>query len=142
MPIKCYYKPNRTKPRYFSACDAARIAKQVVDDRGLTPEQVLACIAANLGFTHISMSRQQVVQAGVNLSKSVGLVKTILTVIRKAAVLINWRWGAAKIGTALEILDKIEDALDVLEPDQEKVEDILDDSFCKCVKKTSEVTSG
>jgi len=57
MTVKTYNKPNRTKIRTFTSCDVARIAREVVRDEGSTPEEVLACIAKGLGFTHISLSR-------------------------------------------------------------------------------------
>jgi hypothetical protein len=35
-PNKCYYKPNRNKPRYFTEADAARIFCQAKADSGAT----------------------------------------------------------------------------------------------------------
>ena len=60
MPRYCFNRPNRKNKRYFSACDAARIAREVVKDRGLTPEEVLACVAKGLGFTHIIVNKKNV----------------------------------------------------------------------------------
>lgn len=136
MVLKTYYKPNRSKPRYFTACDAARIAEQVVNDQNLTPEQVLACIAGKLGFTHISMSRTDgfdVVQGNVSLSKTVSLIKTAVLFIQKVAEKLNIKLIVQKIGYIIELLDALERALDIFQPDQETVENIVNDSFCKCV---------
>jgi len=53
---KCYYKPNRSKPRYFNPCAVARCAVNCVRD---TPEYTaiitLACVARNLGFEYICL---------------------------------------------------------------------------------------
>jgi len=43
-------------PRYFSSCDCARVARNVVDDRGVSPESVVACVAKGLGFTYLGLS--------------------------------------------------------------------------------------
>lgn len=56
----------RGKPRYFSACDVARVARNAVDDRGYTPESVLACTAKGLGFTYLGLGKDT---AGAALSK-------------------------------------------------------------------------
>jgi hypothetical protein len=49
---KCYYKPNRKKPRVFTAQDAARIAKYAVNS-GADPKQLLAYIAVSLGLGYL-----------------------------------------------------------------------------------------
>ena len=131
-------KPRLTpegRPRFFKSCDAARIAKNVVLDQKERPEEVLACIAKALGFTHISLSREQkTVEAGVNLSKG-----TVTTIVRTAKSFLNFlkrRFPdfAARIGAIIEILDKVERALDVLldQPEQERVEDVLPPGKCNC----------
>lgn len=137
MPMKCYNKPNRTKARTFSPCDAARIAREVVkDDPNSTPEKVLACIAKGLGFTHISLSRTggrfDTQPAAIDISKSVGLIRSILKVVSGIAARLGLGSIKKWIVAILELLDKIEDALDVFQPDQEKVEDVLGDNYCKC----------
>ena len=58
MPRVCYIRPNRKRPRYFKPCDVARIAQNCLDDSdgSVTAEQLLAVVAKQLGFTHISLS--------------------------------------------------------------------------------------
>jgi len=55
---KCYYKPTRSAPRYFTPCDVARIAQNCIDDSGgdVTPLILMAVVGKQLGFTHIATS--------------------------------------------------------------------------------------
>ena len=133
--LKCYNKPSRSQIRYFSSCDAARIARNVVSDRNERPEEVLACIAKGLGFTHISLSRDRdVVEAGVNLSK--GTIQAAIKVLKNALFVIKRSFPsiAAKIGAIIELLDKLERLIDRLldNPPQERVEDVLPPGKCVC----------
>lgn len=57
MTLKVYNKPNRTKPRYFSPCDVARVAFNCVDDTGADRELVLACVAEKLGLDFVATKR-------------------------------------------------------------------------------------
>jgi hypothetical protein len=52
MPKKCYIKPNRTRPRYFSENDVGRIARYAVGD-GADRERVLAKVMSNLGYSFV-----------------------------------------------------------------------------------------
>ena len=134
MPTVCRYRPNRSKKKFFSPCDVARIARNCVEDNSLRPEEVLACIAKGLGFTHVSLSRQeQVVESGISLTKGqISLAKKALSAIldfvkRRAPSL-----GPA-IGAVLDILDKIDRVLDrILGPESEKVEDVIPKGQCEC----------
>jgi len=128
--------PNRTKKRYFTACDAARIAREVVrDDSETTPEQVLACIAKGMGFSHISLSRQRAVESNVSLSKpTITLAKTLL---KKSIPLLrkfNLPKVIAVLSTLLSALDKLETVIDLLlnQPKQDKVDDAINKDKCKC----------
>lgn len=51
MPKKCYYKPNRSIPRVFTVCDAARIAEQAREVS--TSEDVVATIGRRLGYSKL-----------------------------------------------------------------------------------------
>ncbi len=140
MTIVCRYIPNRTKKRYFSACDAARIAREVVKDQKATPEEVLACIAKGLGFTHISLSRQRVVESGVILKKDtvVGLV----LILKKASVILLRRFPkiAKYVIPIIKGIDALVDAIDAIidSPDQAKVDDAIDKDKCKCKDQPKE----
>jgi hypothetical protein len=131
-------KPQLTplgQPRYFTSCDAARIARNVVADRNERPEEVLACIAKGLGFTHISLSRPpDVVQSGVNISK--GTIKTTITLTKKLLETIARKFPsfARRISTIIEALDVAERVLDKLldNPPSERVEDVLPPGKCNC----------
>lgn len=136
MPIVCRVKPNRTKARLFSSCDAARIAREVVkDDKSLTPEQVLACIAKGMGFTHISLSRLTVVESGISLDK-----KTILPLVlslEKGLILLSKKGRIVKqfLAPLLVILKKIIDIagrVDIAEPPQANVDDVIVKGKCDC----------
>jgi hypothetical protein len=84
MTLKCYSKPNRTTPRRFTPCDAARIAREAAKSNNLENVQVLACVAKGLGFTYISIRQDMpVVMSGVNISKTPALVVTLLTLLAK-----------------------------------------------------------
>jgi len=107
----------------------------VVSDRNERPEEVLACIAKGLGFTHISLSRDRdVVEAGVNLSK--GTIQAAIKVLKNALFVIKRSFPsiAAKIGAIIELLDKLERLIDRLldNPPQERVEDVLPPGKCVC----------
>lgn len=58
MPIKCYRKPNRSKPRVFSPCDAARIAGYAIRD-GSDRQDVLNLVARKLGYAAIATPTNQ-----------------------------------------------------------------------------------
>jgi hypothetical protein len=133
MTTKTIYYPNRTKKRYFSMCDAARIAREVVKDRGDTPEEVLACIAKGMGFTYISLSRLTEVEAGLITTKQLPLL--VKTVIKGLEYLTNkFRLLKPFLAPLLVILKKIYDLvnkIDVAEPPQERVENVVGDK-CRC----------
>jgi len=130
------------QPRFFTSCDAARIARNVVEDRKERPEEVLACIAKGLGFTHISLSRpQEVVESGVNLSK--GTIQASITLIKKVLnqVRINFPRIAGRIGVILDAIDRLERIIDRLldNPEQERVEDVIPPGKCSCRDQPKEV---
>jgi len=135
---KCYNKPNRSRPRYFSSCDAARIARQVTqDDPEVTPEEVLACIAKGFGFSHISLSRLSVVES-VSLSKIP--IKPILTILEKLLIKLATTSTRMKriLGPLLIILKKaldLADKIDTIEPPQKEVDDVINKNKCNCIKK-------
>lgn len=120
MVLKTYNKPFRTTTRYFTSCDAARIARQVVqDDKETTPEEVLACIAKGFGFTHVSLSRLTVVESGISLDKRAVLpaLLSILKLVEKA----RQKAGILKdfLGPIFVILKKVVDTLqkiDTIDP--------------------------
>lgn len=143
MTLKCYNKPNRTKPRHFSACDAARIAREVVkDDDRITPEMVMACIAKGFGFTHVSIERgpdaePTVVAAQINLTKSVGVIKVVVEGLQKIATALRLSQFSNGLAKIIVFLDSLADALDLIfdSPQQEPVDDVLPEGFCQCKKK-------
>lgn len=122
-------RPNRTKPRYFSSCDAARIAREVVRDRDETPEEVLACIAKGFGFTHISMSRVKSVQANVaGLGVALLSLKGLLVVLRRALGVLATRDGIERIIRAIDDAERMIDRT-LVAPEQRRVEDVVK---CRC----------
>ena len=123
------------RPRFFKPCDVARIARNCVSDNNLTEEEVLACVAKGLGFSHISLSRRApVVAAGVSLSK--GQVRTGVNLIKSVLNAIKNRFPSllGRIGAILEFLDKLERVIDALvnAPDQRRVEDATRPGTCEC----------
>ena len=140
MPKICINRPNRKRIRKFSACDAARIAREVTEDDPLqvTPEQVMACIAKGFGFTHISLSRQTTVESSfkppiretvVILEKTVTLIEFLSKKFPSIAKVLLALLPALK--KSLEFLTKI----DTIDPPQAAVDDVLDTSKCKCKGK-------
>jgi len=134
MPKVCKYIPNRSKPRLFTPCDVARIARNAVEDGRLRPEEVLACVAKGLGFTHISLSRTgTTVNSSVSLSKSqINLAKSLLS--RILTLLRDRLPSVAKIvGAILEVLDRIDRVLDrIIGPESEPVDDVIKPGTCNC----------
>lgn len=82
MPIKCYVKPVRSQPRYFSTCDVARIAKNAVDDNGIPPELVLACVARKLGLKTMRVKKVATQQSFVAPVPQSAVVVQVVGVIR------------------------------------------------------------
>lgn len=139
MPVKTYYKPNRTKPRYFKMCDAARIAREVVrDNPGDTPEEVLACIAKGLGFTHISLSRPTSVQASALPAVIIRNLPALLEKLSEVITILIKRYGwllpflkdiVDGIDRIRKIIDKV---IELTEPKQSPVDDVIAPGKCNC----------
>lgn len=136
MAQKCYNKPNRTRVRTFTACDAARIAREVVrDDKETTPEEVLACIAKGFGFTHISLSRVRVVESSIILTKIP--IKPTLTLLGKLLEVLTKRSDLLKrlLGPSLAALKKaidLADKIDTIDPPQAEVDQVINPQKCRC----------
>jgi hypothetical protein len=136
MPKVTINRPNRSRRRYFKACDAARIAREVVrDDPDSTPEEVLACIAKGFGFTHISLSRQRAVESAISLDKRaikplvVNLIKLIQFLSKKSRLLKEFL--APLLVVAKKIMD-IVGKIDTLDPPQAEVDDVINKLKCQC----------
>lgn len=136
MPQKCYNKPNRTKKRVFTACDAARIAREIVkDDQETTPEEVLACIAKGFGFSHVSLSRVRVVESAVIFTKIP--IKPTLTILGKLLEKLAERSNLLKrlLGPSLAALKKaieLADKIDTIDPPQAPVDEVINPQKCRC----------
>jgi len=125
--------------RKFTPCDCARIARNCVSDNDLPAEEVLACIAAGLGFSHVAVERadkQKVVEAVVisktTIKSGISLTKTFLTYLKN-----RYSFLAARIAAILEFIDYLERIVDLLTdaPETKKVEDAKGDNCnCKPVK--------
>jgi hypothetical protein len=114
-------------------CDAARIAREVVKDRGDTPEEVLACIAKGLGFTHISLSRTRVMEGNILavLTKLPAILTPLIVLIRVLAKRYGWLLPILK--KLLELKKAWDDVMDLFDstPPSVKVESAFGDK-CKC----------
>lgn len=135
MVQKCYNKPNRTKKRTFSTCDAARIAREVVrDEPEATPETVLACIAKGFGFTHISLSRIRMVESGIGLGKVP--IKPAVIILEKALIKLSkidlFKKALGPILIAVKKIIDLADKIDTIDPPQKEVDDVIDKERCKC----------
>lgn len=53
MPRVEVYRPNRSQPRYFTACSVARAARNCVRDTNTTNEEVMRCVAKALGYEKV-----------------------------------------------------------------------------------------
>lgn len=129
-------RPNRTRIRYFRACDAARIAREVVkDDPETTPEEVLACIAKGMGFTHISLSRQRTADASVSLRKDT--IISILKLAKKGLEIATQKFSFLRryiipILQGINDLIQLVDSLRLFDPDSSPVEEVINKDKCKC----------
>lgn len=141
MPQKTYYKPNRTKPRHFKTCDAARVAREVLRfDTETTPEEVLACIALGLGFTHISLSRVVAVEASLFPKVIRNLPAIVERLIEVLAALIkkySWLKPILKeiiddLVVAKKLVDKF---LELTEPKQELCINVINRDKCACKRE-------
>ena len=132
----CFYRPKRSKKRFFSVCDVARIAQNVVDDNGEAPEVVMAYVARQLGFTHISLSRVGTTEAKISLTKSVSLIKSLVVAMVRLSKTINFPQLTKILISIVEALDTLERAVDLIfsEPDQAKADDFIDEGKCKNLK--------
>lgn len=150
MPKKCYYKPNRTKPRYFKPCDVTRIAQNCVKDNKLPPQEVLACVALGLGFKYVALDRvkqdETVDAKAVDLSKTVTLAKRAVVFVQGLLYRLKQRDLAAKLGAVIEVLDRVVQFLDrtFFRPttaDAEKIADSFGNCNCKWRKKNGKVNN-
>jgi len=138
--LKCYNKPIRTKKRIFRTCDAARIAREVVkDDPEATPEEVLGCIAKGFGFTHISLSRMTSLQSNIGITKVP--IKPTLLILEKLLVKISKQSATLKallipVLATLKKLIGMADKIDLIEPPQAEVDDVINKDKCNCKTKT------
>lgn len=137
-------KQKRNKRRSFSACDAARVARQAVyDDPDMTPEIVLACIAKGMRFRYISLSRVEVVESGISLSKvdprlAVLAIKKVVELIEKGPPLLKKLIGPMipALKKAIDYLQKI----DTIDAPQKDVDDVIPKGKCECKYSTGEDT--
>jgi len=137
MAMKCTRIINRTVPRYFTACDAARIARQVTLDRNVPPESVIACIAKGYGYTHILLRKGETAldidigsrSARRTLSEFVDLSKKVPAVIK----IFPWVRAILRIA---ETIDVILDLIDVIQGDQGRpVDELIEPGTCNCKRE-------
>jgi len=143
MPLVCINRPNRTRRRHFSACDAARIAREVVnDDPDTTPEEVLACIAKGFGFTHISLSRLRVVESSIIKPKhALVILKKSIPLLEKLLNKFPWlKWLGPLVPALKKALDFIS-KIDTLDPPQAEVDDAINKEKCKCKGNGNKIES-
>ena len=89
MPTKCYYKPNRTHVRHFTARDVERIAKYAVRD-GADVGRIIAAIAVAAGVGYLLCKAAKVLQAYTTIA---GLTKTVAVSVATAVLIdraIQW----------------------------------------------------
>lgn len=135
MPIKCFYKPNRTEPylpRKFHARDAARVARYAVTMDGAPA--VFRSVADELGFRGPLCATMRIIRALDRLEDKLGSAKVIsavLTVVSgiikvvKKLPLKRFPWVGAlliALGLLQGILTGLKEALDELEPIQQAIE--------------------
>lgn len=84
MPKVCYYRPNRTKVRKFTAADVERIARYAIKD-GADAKRILAGVAVAAGLGFLVCRAAKVVAAYTTIA---GLTKSV-TVSVATAVLID-----------------------------------------------------
>lgn len=146
--LKCYLKPARKERRVFKTCDAVRICREVLaEDAETTPEELLACIAKSLGFTHISLSRVRTVQSGALARVSAALLlkgviiilDTIIKAVEAIQALLSRFPFVSRVIVVIELLleakrviEKIVDIFSEPPPDQVPVNEALNPNKCNC----------
>lgn len=139
----CIYRPNRSKKRVYTVCDLARIAQSLVDNQDETPEAVLAYVARQLGFSHISLSRVQTVEAAISLKKSVSLIKVVVGQLAILTKRLGLPFITSLIATILELLDDLDRLIDRFfgsKPAQEETDNFIDEGKCKNLKASTNTT--
>lgn len=122
-------------PRYFTSCDAARIARNVVSDQGETPEAVLACIAKGLGYNVIAVRTQGTVVKSFAGSPAASILVVILKLLKLAVRRSPFFRNQFK--TAIQTLEEFETSFETLleeEYTQQFVDDVLlrSKKGCRC----------
>lgn len=141
MPKVEIIRPNRSEPRYFSSCDAARVCRNVVHDRNLPREVVLACVAKGLGFKTISLPPPEVKEAFLRPSPlpAVRGISQLLRLLMKTLPSF-----AARIQVALDLMEQVEGYLETLSDKANAmtvgVDELLRDGSCKCKSNTTGYT--
>jgi hypothetical protein len=149
MTKKCYYKPNRTKPRRFTEKDVKRIAKYA--DNGSNKyriaAEVLTALGLGAGFC-IAAKFVTDYQKVIRIIKEVGsilAVKQVITVILrmlgdKAILAIPFvnRVAILAIVVVLAIEKVIDLIADVVE-EAEAVDDVIDtlNNLCQSIREVS-----
>lgn len=82
MTLVCYNKPNRSKPRYYTASDLERIAGYVADN-GVPLWKIVASVMIGVGAGYLVC----------RAARSVRSLSTILSVVKEIALI----GGAAKV---------------------------------------------
>jgi hypothetical protein len=85
MPKVCYYKPNRSKPRVFTAKDVQRIAKYAYDD-GANNLEILAGVAVSLGLGYLFCRAARYIDSMLSIMRLVGEIGGVLALGR----VVDW----------------------------------------------------
>lgn len=81
MPIKCYNKPNRKKPRVFTEKDVRRIAKYAIDD-GASAFEIAAGVFVAAGLGYLICVASRAIDNSANIYKAVLRIGGILALGR------------------------------------------------------------
>jgi len=139
MPTVTYFKPNRKRIRTFKTCDAVRVCREVLSHDETTPEELLACIARSMGFTHISLSRPTTVQQQLISPAVIANLPALIESAIAALLLLakKYGWLAALLKDLIDGLDKIRKIIERLTedlPTQVLVDEAINPSKCNCKK--------
>jgi len=79
MTLVCYNKPNRSKPRVFTAKDVARIAKYASED-GADPRNIAVMVISALGLGYVICASAKAVNSAAGIAGLIVKIGGVLAV--------------------------------------------------------------
>ena len=94
MPKKCYNKPNRSKPRYFTAKDVERVTKSAIS-HGTDPVDTLRLILEVTGYKDEVCGLRSYINGYKVATELAAEIGGVLALAKAVTVIIEWLKGSA-----------------------------------------------